>query len=235
MSMRPARKAVVVANGTLSDLTPFQQLLTQADIVVAADGGARALLDAGQDFDAILGDFDSLDVEAADAWRRRGGAAIAFPVGKDETDLELALQYVLDAGASRIAILGALGGRLDHELANLLLLASPRLANVDAQIIDRQVRVRAVRGRAVIDGLSGDLLSLLPVTERIEGVRTGGLSYALSGDTLLLGPSRGVSNVFVEPRAFVEVRSGVLLAVHTWTGIREANWDTGGGQHGAAI
>ena len=108
------RTAIVVANGVLPDLALFSRLLAAADVIVAADGGARALLQAGWRPAAILGDMDSLPLDLLAAWHAGGGETLVVPPEKDETDLELALRYVLQCGACRIAVLGALGGRVDH-------------------------------------------------------------------------------------------------------------------------
>src|SRR5579875_1654977 len=127
MHERPRRslRAVVVANGTIADLAPLDPLLAGADLVVAADGGARLLLAHGRRPHVVVGDMDSIPAPMLDAWRAGGGETVVFPPAKDETDLELALAYAAEQGAGRIAILGALGGRVDHQTANLLLLAAP--------------------------------------------------------------------------------------------------------------
>src|SRR5438270_8208810 len=197
--------AIVVANGALPDLALFSVLLAAADVVVAADGGARALLRAGWRPTAILGDMDSLPPDLLATWRAGGGETLVFPPEKDETDLELALAYVLQRGARRIAVLGALGGRVDHELANLLLLAAPLLDGIAAAVLDRHTRVVAVRDEIELAGRTGDLLSLLPVTAAATGIVTEGLAYRLNGETLLLGPARGVSNVFLQERIAVRL------------------------------
>ena len=219
-----ARTAIVVANGVLPDLALFSRLLATAAVIVAADGGARALLQAGWRPAAILGDMDSLPPDLLAAWRAGAGETLVVPPEKDETDLELALRYVLQRGACRIAVLGALGGRVDHELANLLLLAAPLLDGIDAAVLDRRTRVVAVKDTLELTGRPGDLLSLLPVTASAMGIVTEGLKYRLDGDTLLLGPTRGVSNVFVQERIAVRIAAGVLLAIHTWPDDRPLEW-----------
>jgi thiamine pyrophosphokinase len=216
--------AVVVANGVLPDLTLFSPLLKAADMIVAADGAAGALLRAGRRPTAILGDMDSLPSDLLATWRAGGGETLNFPPEKDETDLELALHYALHHGARHIAVLGALGGRLDHELANLLLLAAPLLDGIDAAVLDRHTRAVAVKDKVELAGRPGDLLSLLPITARATGIVTAGLKYHLKGETLFLGPTRGVSNVFVQERIAVRLATGVLLAVHTWPDDRPLEW-----------
>src|SRR5690348_5766704 len=117
MRERPRRplRAVVVANGAIAELAPLAPLLTGADLVVAADGGARLLLSQGRRPHVVVGDMDSIPAPMLDAWHADGGETVVFPPAKDETDLELALAYAVEQGAARIAILGALGGRVDHQ------------------------------------------------------------------------------------------------------------------------
>ena len=133
------------------------------------------------------------------------------PVAKDETDLELALERVLATDAESIVITGALGGRTDHLLANILLLARPDLAGRDITIADGPEMVRLLRGSEgagepaalTLHGAAGDLLSLLPLGGAAEGVTTQGLQYPLTDEALYPGRARGVSNVFLAPVARV--------------------------------
>lgn len=222
-SGRP-RRAIVVANGTIADLSPLLPLLQGADVVVAADGGAQLLLAHGQQADVIVGDMDSIPPAMLQEWRAGGGETVTFPPAKDETDLELAVAFAAAQGATHIAILGALGGRVDHQTANLLLLASPALDGLDVAIVDAGTRVVAIRHGAAFTGQAGDLLSLLPVTASVDGIVTQGLEYPLRGEALALGPARGVSNVFTGRTANVRVGAGVLLAMHTWSDDRPLAW-----------
>jgi thiamine pyrophosphokinase len=112
-------------------------------------------------------------------------------------------------------VLGGHGGRLDHLLANALLLASGRLAAVDVVAQMGAARVTVVRpGRAAaLDGPIGDLVTLLPAHGDALGVATEGLLYPLADEDLPAGTSRGVSNELVAATAAVSLREGVLLAV----------------------
>src|SRR5687768_15193697 len=119
--------AVIVANAPDLDVAPYARLIGAADLLIAADGGALALLRAGLLPRLVIGDMDSLDAASLAELAERGVELRRYPREKDETDLELALLHAAAAGATAIDILGALGGRWDHTLANVALLALPEL------------------------------------------------------------------------------------------------------------
>jgi thiamine pyrophosphokinase len=194
------------------------------DRVIAADCGAQHARAWGWPIHLLVGDLDSLSPREADAVTAAGTPIIAVPVAKDETDLELALAHALAEGSRTIVICAALGGRADHMLANVLLLARPELNGLDVTIADGAETVRLLRGyrhspgrvaHLELAGAPGDLLSLLPVGEDAVGVITEGLLYPLHDETLFLGQARGVSNVFTAPRVAVALRGGLLLVIHT--------------------
>jgi thiamine pyrophosphokinase len=135
------------------------------------------------------------------------------PTDKDATDLELALDAALDRGATAVHVVGVGGGRLDHFLGNVLLLASSRYATarIDAHVGGAHVTV--VHDHVDLDGTPGALCSLLPLGGPAVGVLTDGLRFPLRRETLPPGTTRGVSNEFVGTRATVSLESGALLAV----------------------
>jgi thiamine pyrophosphokinase len=208
-------RVVILANGELGTSESARKCLVGTDMVICADGGTRHALALGLTPDVVIGDLDSMDDRARQYIESCGARVIAHPRSKDETDLELALLHAVDQGAAEILVLGAQGGRIDHELGNLLLLAHPRLVGIDVRMCCGDQEVLLIRDQAVLEGRVGDLLSLLPIGGDAHGVSSSGLEYALEDETLWLGPARGVSNVFVSPTVCVRVRDGVLWAVHT--------------------
>jgi thiamine pyrophosphokinase len=181
--------------------------------VVAADGGLEHARALGLEVALAVGDFDSAAPEAVSAAEAAGVRVQRHPAAKDATDLELALEAALAYAPERILVLAGGGGRLDHLLAELLLLASPRWAGVELDALVGRACVHVVRGERALQGAPGELVSLLALHGPAEGVRTEGLAYPLAGETLEPGSSRGVSNVFVAPTARVRVERGVLVAV----------------------
>jgi thiamine pyrophosphokinase len=112
-----------------------------------------------------------------------------------------------------LTLVGGGGGRLDHHLANLLVIASSRYDSVPIDAWLAPAHVVVVRDRAELHARAGALCSLIPVHGPVTGVTTSGLRYALSGATLHPGSTHGVSNEFVDPVAEVLVQAGVLLAI----------------------
>ena len=208
--------AIIVASGRPASGEVWKTWVRTGDLIVGADGGAAQALACGVAPDVVIGDMDSLPGDARASLAASGCEFITHPRAKDETDLELALSYVVERGFQEIIIFGALGGRLDHTLANLLLLALPRFAAVRVRIVDDSEEALLVRdGHAVtVDGRPGDTLSLLPLGGDARGVTTSGLAWALDGDTLAFGSSRGVSNEMTGSTARIAVREGCVLVVH---------------------
>jgi thiamine pyrophosphokinase len=206
--------AVIVANAPEMELAPYEPLLRSADLLVAADGGALPLLRAGIPPRLVIGDMDSIDAASLAALAGHGVELRRHPREKDETDLELALIYAAQAGADTIDVLGALGGRWDHTLANVALLALPELHGRRTRLLADGQTLFLVRDSAALEGRRSDTLSLIPLTGAAHGVTTVGLLYPLENATLSFERARGVSNVLLDPPGRVSLRDGLLLVVH---------------------
>jgi thiamine pyrophosphokinase len=206
------RSALVFTGGDplLRTLGPH---LPTAAFVIAADSGVVHAQRVGRTIDLVVGDLDSVSTTAL-AEAVEGGAELdVHPIDKDATDLELALAAARAHGADSITVVGGYGGRLDHFLANLLVLTTAALADcaVDAWI--GRAHIVVVRTQQRIDGRPGSLCTLLPVGGAACGVTTAGLRYPLQDDDLLPGSTRGVSNELLADTASVTVREGTVLAI----------------------
>jgi len=209
---RDAHRALVFAGGDPPGADDVSAS-PPADLVIAADSGLEHACALGVPVDLVVGDLDSVAPAVLDAAVADGVAVERHPVAKDATDLELALDAAVDRGVTEVLVLGVGGGRLDHFLGNVLLLASPRYAHVrvDARVGDAYVTV--VHERVELVGTPGGLCSLLPLGGPAVGVLTDGLRFPLHHETLPPGTTRGVSNEFVGTSATVSLDDGVLLAV----------------------
>lgn len=206
---------VVFTGGILRDGKFVRRSLQAADMVIAADSGAKTALDFQTTPEVVIGDFDSLDKKTRTLLESKGCRFVVYGQEKDETDTELALQYALDNGATTISLLGGIeGDRIDHILANIFLLTA---TDVPIHCINGSTDAWVEQGpsNVTVTGQRGDLLSLLPLSAEVTAVTTGGLQYALRSEPLLSNKTRGISNVLSGEKATVRFRSGTLLLAHT--------------------
>jgi thiamine pyrophosphokinase len=199
------RRAVVVANSDLPPHDVLRPYLEAADVVVAADGGANRLLALGIEPDAAVGDFDSL---LGSTRRRLGAARLHERAEPDRTDLEKAIEFAVESGATDVTVAGASVGRLDHVLGAVAVLLdwSDRVA---IRLLDADFVTERVRDRASFRAPIGTLVSLFSPTVA-HGVTTQGLRWALRDATLPRG-TLGVHNEVASNPVTVRVRSGELL------------------------
>ena len=205
-------RAVIVANGEA--VPADRSIAASAELLIAADGGALLCSRWGLVPLLVVGDLDSLGAERAEELARMGVRVEAHPTAKDESDTEIAVRSALDEGASDIVLLAALGGeRLDHELANVLLVAAPQLRG-RVRIVRGNTTVRALHGgtRLVLSGSPGGLVTLMPLGDA-AGVTTDGLRYPLRNGSLRAGAARGLSNVIERPGAAVALDAGVVIVI----------------------
>lgn len=208
-------KYVVFTGGTFTPSRYTQQALEQADVIIAADSGANTALELGIIPSVVLGDMDSIDEQTRTTLEGKSTQFIVSSSEKDETDTELALDYAIKQAATKITVLGGTAGdRIDHILANLLLLTQ---SNVHIEFINGLQKTWLAKGpiEEIIYGEKGDLLSLIPLVLDVTDITTQHLYYPLKNETLLFGKPRGVSNVFTDNTVTVSFQEGILLFVYT--------------------
>ena len=209
-------RAIVIAAGQVDDDQNWHRWVRDGDLIIGADGGAARAWALGLNPSVVIGDMDSLPMADRLRLEMMDCRFIEHPRAKDETDLELALTHAAESGAQEIVVLGALGGRLDHTFANVLLLSLPRLKGLSVRIVHGGEETQLIHGGGgvTLTGLPGDLVSLIPLAGDVEGVTTTGLAWALEGATLAFGFSWGVSNEMTSSTARIELEKGALLVVH---------------------
>lgn len=209
-------RAVLFVNGIIDDPARLRSLIRADDYLVAADGGARHCLAAGHTPHVVVGDLDSLEPEVVARLEAQGVAIERHPPSKDKTDLELAVERAIRDGADDILLVGALGGRLDQSLANVLILAQKRwparLRVVEANEIAQVIRDGDC---LTLEATPGSTVSLLPLSAQVTGVTYRGLLYPLEDATLELGSTRAISNEVAQTPATVHIGTGIALVVQT--------------------
>ena len=209
-------RATIFANGTIDNPRRAQDAAKQSDLVLAANGGALHCLRLEITLDIVVGDLDSLDEADRQILEAGGTEFITHPPDKDQTDLELALLDTLERRATKITVIGAIGGRLDMTIANVQLLALPELEGIRVELWHGNQTASLIRPPGgPIDGGAGDGMSLIPLGGEVRDITTQHLQYPLKDETLGFGPARGMSNVISGSDPRVELGAGSLLIVHT--------------------
>ena len=209
-------RALIVLGGDAPGAALLERCMKDADLVIAADRGLEAFDAAGLVPDLAIGDMDSVPHDVLARYESCLPQQRLSCI-KDDTDGEAALNLAVSRGAKEITFLGALGGRLDHALANLMLLVRAHKLGAFAQIVDERVRIFRVDGRAEIAGGKGDTVSLLPLGQA-QGVTISGFFYPLEDYTLRNDQTLGMSNVITGEIAVVTVSAGDLLLFHHYGG-----------------
>jgi thiamine pyrophosphokinase len=209
------RRTVIIANGELRNLEAARAVIQAGDHLIAADGGLHHFRDLKLTPHVLIGDLDSTSADEVNALVSAGTHIIQHPNRKDQTDLELALEWASHNGADDILILGALGARWDQTLANLLLPALPAWGAARIRLIDGNQEISLLRapGSLTLPGEPGDTLSLIPVGGDVHGVTTHGLEYGLTQGRLRFGSTIGISNVLTLTKATVSAQEGLLVCV----------------------
>jgi len=207
------RAAIVFAAAPLEPASRLVARLGQVrdPFVVAADDGATTALAFGLRPDVVIGDLDSIDPCTLASLQQAGVPIETYPREKDATDGQLAIERAFQCGPGELFLVGFLGGpRLDQALANILLMSR---IDVPAVLLDERNECRLLRP-GVVETWScerGEVVSLIPLTSEVNGVRTQGLRWPLNGERLQLGDTRGISNEPTADEASVTITAGRLL------------------------
>lgn len=212
-------QVVVALAGEVHDSALVRSALNGADLIVAADGGANRLQELRILPHVVIGDLDSL---AGDDLFRLKSVGVEFephPAPEQRTDGDVAIEYALKRGASRIIIVGLFGGpRYDHAVANLYLLTHPSLRQTPTWTVDGWTALTVLNGGGVsqahFQGSIGDYVTITAVSETVEGITTVGLKWPLANATFTRGLNEGTSNELISDRAMIQITSGTAFATH---------------------
>ena len=207
-------RAAIFLNGAPDSERVIQAAAERADLVVAADGGARFALAAGIVPDLIVGDMDSLGEDLAQEIERRGAELERHPVRKDKMDGHLAVLAARERGATAAEFVCAAGGRAGAVFAlPHILLAAERLG-LRSSAVAHWGRMFVVEiGSRDVKGMVGDSVSVFPLAGQATGVTLEGMGYPLANATLEPGDTLGFHNELVGGQAKVSVEGGSLLVV----------------------
>lgn len=207
------KRTLIVGGGPVNPELLQNELNLKPDLVIAADRGGAHLYKQGVFPQVLLGDFDSLASPLVKEFSRTGVRVLQFSPQKDETDMELAVEYAIQNQSETIIILGGLGQRLDHTLSNIGLLLKVLAHNIEIHLLDEEHDITAINRQITLVRRTGWAVSLLPLTLKVVGVTTTGLKFPLNQASLFMEESRGLHNEFIAETATVELTEGNLLII----------------------
>lgn len=211
------KKCLVVTGGSI-DISFVKDFLQNRkyDWVIAVDAGLEILDSLHIMPDEVVGDLDTVEPSVLKEYRDK--SSVTFEIHKpekDETDTELALLTAARCGCDRVDLLGALGGRLDHEISNIQLIYQFFKQGMEVCIYDAQNKLYLLDGGKVFrrSELYGKYISFMPLTEVVTGLTLKGFKYPLNRRRIELGSCLCISNELNGEEGIMEVETGVLICV----------------------
>lgn len=195
-------RAVIICGGDVGEY--IKDYIEADDFIICADSGYDRAKKFGITPDIVLGDMDSVT----------GGypeESIIYPVRKDATDSELAVNYAIERGYENAIMFGMIGSRMDHSLANLTLLN--RFS--EGCIINSNNEIYFVKKSITLSGHPGDVISIIPYPGDVSGVTTKGLDYPLADGKIAAGTSLGVSNAMIDNECTITIAKGTAFVIRS--------------------
>jgi len=209
------QQIMIISGGCSVDPEFFSSQIsrTKGLLIIVCDGGLRHLQTSNIKPNVIIGDMDSVDPAQLAHYDAQEIKIIKYPADKDFSDTELALDYALNLKPEKILIWCALGGRIDHALANILLLLKGQEKGVDTLLIDEYCEIFLMNREAYFINDTGKTVSLLALTPEVTGITLSGFRYPLENGNLKMGQSRGISNIIGKDHADIKIETGKLLII----------------------
>lgn len=210
------KRALLILNGKL-DLSKktIEEKLKKYKIekIIAVDGGANKARELSLLPDLIIGDLDSIAEKNKNYYNQKNVEIIKFPVEKNQTDSEIAVDYCLKNDINQIYITAALGGRFDQQLANLNLLEYVNEKKLKAVIISKKIEISLIKDNHQFFDKKGYRLSLIPQSKIVKKLNIKGCKYNLENQDIKRSESRGISNLIKNNKAEISLKRGLLFYI----------------------
>jgi len=204
--MHSSRNILIVANGEPVGEELFKKQTDFANYIIAADGGIKSCLQYKVLPDCIIGDLDSFDPSQHN---EISGVKILRVMDQETTDIQKAISYAQSLNPARIDIICSFGKRVDHTIANVLILNNymghaPLFMHEDFGHLSV-----ILPGKTTIDGAKGKTVSLFAL-DNVSGLKLTGFEFTVASDSLSPG-FIGVSNKIIGDSASITFENGRLL------------------------
>jgi thiamine pyrophosphokinase len=203
------KKIAIIGNGTINNTIFHKKLLKNIEIIICADGGATNAKKMQIIPNYIIGDLDSTNEDILNYFKNKK-TKIILDKDQDKTDMELAISLAESFNPTAIIILGAIGYRIDHTLANILCLNKIK-SNIKTQIIDDRNIIELVDNSKNIIGKKDEIISVIPLMD-IIGLSYHGMKWIVKNKNTKFGWF-GISNKLEKNSANISLKEGKLLII----------------------
>lgn len=208
-------KTLIISGGKVTKRILKEALKNNSfDNIIAVDKGLEILGECKIQPNYIIGDFDSINKEIINKYNNKN--IIKLNPEKDFTDTHMAIKLALEIKSSYIVILGAIGTRIDHTIANIHVLKECMEQQIECKIINENNKIELINKQHILYlNNKYRYVSLIPLTTKVEGVTLKGFKYPLINATLKIGESIGISNEQIEKKAIIELKNGILILIQS--------------------
>lgn len=201
------KKSVILCDGDIPDRGQILSELKDAELFIAADGGANGAIDLDIQPDIITGDFDSYIVTGKEK------ATVVINPDQETNDLEKALSIALNNNSTHVIVFGATGKRVDHTMKNLSVLLQFTDKFTQISFKDRFSTIKIIKSPFIEEFPLRSSISLIPLSGEVSDITTRGLRYPLKNERLKNGVRDGTSNETIEKIVEIEFKKGDLLLI----------------------
>ncbi|MBI4650191.1 thiamine diphosphokinase [Candidatus Desantisbacteria bacterium] len=211
--MKKYNKIGIIGNGEPDNKYSFSRYISNLNFLIAVNGGTKNCYKSGVAPDLIIGDVDSLPEKILNFYKKKGVDILSFPVEKDKTDTELAIETALEFKPKEIYFLCMLGKRIDHMLCNIFIMEKIVKKDIKAVILDKNHRIELLNKNTRINGKIGDIVSFISLSEKSKGITLKGFKYNVINGSLLRNQSMGISNIIQTNNAVIYIKKGLVLMI----------------------
>lgn len=211
-------KTIIVSGGDINkNFLEKINLKNKFNNIIASDKGLEVLDKCNIKPNYIIGDFDSLNENILNKYiNDETVKIIKLNPEKDYTDTHMALKLAIELKSTDITIIGAIGSRLDHTLANINILKEALENKVICRILNENNNITLINKNITIKKEEEyPYISLIPLTTNVTGVTLNGFKYPLDNATMKIGKSIGVSNEQIEDNATIKLEEGILIIIRS--------------------
>ncbi|TJX16176.1 thiamine diphosphokinase [Tissierella creatinini] len=210
-------KGLIISAGNIKNYKRLKDLISNIDFefILCADGGIRHAISLDRVPNAVIGDLDSTAKEDLKYIDENSIQVIKYPVEKDETDTELAIEYLISRRIKDITLIGGTGSRIDHTMANILLLHRLMIKGIDGRIIDEHNIIQITDKCVNLRKKKDYNISIIPISNDGIVVSLKGFYYPLENKRIQFGSTLGISNRIVNDIGIINIIKGLALIIES--------------------